>query len=56
MEGPGLYFIEDEEVIEKILKHFGHWDLKFRPPPKVKALSVTISIDDSNSCVPFPVS
>jgi hypothetical protein len=28
-----LAFIEDEEVIEKILKHLGLWDLKVRPPP-----------------------
>jgi hypothetical protein len=40
-----LAFIEDEEVIEKILKHLGLWDLKVRPPPKVKASSLTISID-----------
>jgi hypothetical protein len=50
-----LAFIEDEEVIEKILKHLGLWDLKVRPPPKVKAPSVTISIDDSDSQVPFCV-
>jgi len=37
----------------KILKHLGLWDLKVRPPPKVKAPSVTISIDDSDSQVPF---
>jgi hypothetical protein len=48
-----ISFIEDEEVIEKILKHLGLWDLKVRPPPKVKAPSVTISIDDSDSQVPF---
>jgi len=46
-------FIEDEEVIEKILKHLGLWDIKVRPPPKVKAPSLTISIDDSDSRVPF---
>jgi len=40
-------------VIEKILKPLGLWDLKVRPPPKVKASSVTISIDDSDSQVPF---
>jgi len=45
--------IEDEEVIEKILKHLGLWDLKVRSPPKVKLPSVTISIDDSDSQVPF---
>ena len=41
--------MEGEELIEKILKHFDLWDLKVRPPPKVKAPSVTISIDDSDS-------
>ena len=45
--------IDDEELIEKILKHLGLWDLKVRPPPKVKAPSVTISIDDSDSQGPF---
>ena len=48
-----ISFIEDEEVIEKILKHLGLWDLKARPPPKAKAPSLTISIDDSDSQVPF---
>lgn len=46
-------FIEDEEVIEKILKHLGLWDLKVRPPPKVKAPSVTIPIDYSDSQISF---
>ena len=27
-----ISFIEDEEVIEKILKHLRLWDLKVRPP------------------------
>ena len=44
-----LAFIEDEEVIEKILRHLGLWDSKSRPPPKVKALSATIYLDDSES-------
>jgi hypothetical protein len=51
-----ISFIEDEEVIEKILNHPGLWDLKVRPPPKAKAPSITISIDDSDSQVPFSVS
>ena len=29
--------IEDEEVIKKILKHFGLWGIKVRPPPKANA-------------------
>ena len=48
-----LAFIENEEVIEKILKHLGLWELKVRPPPKMKVSSVTISIDDSDFHVPF---
>ena len=46
-----LAFIEDKEVIEKILKHLGLWDLK-ASPPKVKVPSVTISSDDSHSKIP----
>jgi hypothetical protein len=46
-------FIDDEEVIEKILKHLGLWDLKVKQQPKVKASSIRISIDDSDSQVPF---
>jgi hypothetical protein len=42
-------FIEDEEVIEKMLKHLGLWEAKARPPPKVKAPSETIYLDDSES-------
>ena len=29
-----MAFIEDEEVIKKILKHLGLWDQKARPPLK----------------------
>ncbi|RPI75061.1 MAG: hypothetical protein EHM45_15860 [Desulfobacteraceae bacterium] len=31
-----IAFIEDEEVIKKILKHLGLWDRRTRPPPKLK--------------------
>ena len=48
-----ISFVEDEDVIEKILKHLALWDLKVRPPPKVKEPSVRISIDDSDSQVSF---
>jgi hypothetical protein len=44
-----ISFIEDEEVIEKILKHLGLWDMKARPPPRVKASPVKIQMDDSDS-------
>ena len=29
-----LSFIENQQVIEKILKHLGLWEKKARPPPK----------------------
>jgi len=46
----GIY---GEEVMVKILMHLCLWEVKVRLPPKVKAPSVTISIDDSDSRVPF---
>ena len=49
-----LAFIEDEEVIEKILKHLGLWEVKVRPPPKAKAPSVTLYLDDSESQILSP--
>jgi hypothetical protein len=42
-------FIEDEEVIKKILKHLGLWDVKLRAPPKVTAPFVGIHQDYSDS-------
>ena len=48
-----ISFIEDEEVIKKILKHLDLWDLKARPPPKrAKAPPPTAHIDYSDSQVP----
>jgi len=44
--------IENEDVIRKILKHLGLWDLKARPPPKGKTVSKTI-IDYSQSQLPL---
>jgi len=32
-----ISFIEDEEVIKKILKHLGLWDVKARPTPRANA-------------------
>jgi len=49
-----ISFIEDKQLIQKILKHLGLWDLNVRPTPKAKGPSVTISIDDSDSQVSFP--
>lgn len=49
-----LAFIEDEQVIKKILKHLGLWDQKARPPPKTNAPSMApeYHIDKSDSQVP----
>ncbi len=47
-----LSFIEDPEVIKKILKHLGLWDIKARPPPKVTTTPPDFSIDYSDSQVP----
>jgi hypothetical protein len=44
-----IRFIEDEEVIEKTLKHFGLWDVKDRSFPRAKARSVTIYLNESES-------
>mgnify|MGYP001814308730 CR=1 FL=1 len=32
-----IAFIEDEDVIRKILKHLGLWDAKRKPPPRANA-------------------
>ena len=40
-----LSFIEDPEVIKKILKHLGMWTIKARPPPRTSAPSSDVSID-----------
>jgi len=47
-----LAFIEDEEVIKKILKHLGLWDQKARPPPKATASPPHFRIDYSDSQAP----
>jgi len=48
-----LSFIEDPEVIKKILKHLGLWDIKARPPPKATATPPDFHIDYSVSQVPL---
>jgi hypothetical protein len=47
-----LAFIEDREIIAKILKHLGLWDLMVKTPPKVKVPFNNL-IDDSDSQVQF---
>ena len=47
-----LAFIEDEEVIKKILNHLGLWERKARPPPKTSVPQPNAHIDKSDSQVP----
>ena len=46
--------IEDEEIIKKILKHLGLWEVKARPPPKPRhaAERNETVIDDASSQLP----
>ena len=44
-----IAFIEDEEVIKKILKHLRLWEAKARSPPKMKAPFPTIYLENSES-------
>ena len=44
--------IEDEEVISKILKHLGLWEVKQRPPPRANAPPLNIHIDYTDSQIP----
>jgi hypothetical protein len=45
-----ISFVEDEEVIKKILKHLDLWDIKIRPqttatgPPKVPEYNIDSSV------------
>jgi hypothetical protein len=49
-----ISFIEDKEIIKKILKHLNLWDRKARPPAKMKHSSqeARIFIDYSESQLP----
>ena len=49
-----LSFIENEEIIRKILKHLGLWVVKTRPPPDTQAAAERTEtlIDDSFSQLP----
>jgi hypothetical protein len=54
MEGPERHFIEDEAVIEKILKQLGLRDVKARPSPRAKGASVTIYLEDTEPQILSP--
>jgi hypothetical protein len=47
-----LAFIESPEVIKKILKHLGLWEVKARPPPRANASPPDVHIDYSDSQLP----
>ena len=51
-----LAFIEDQEVIKKILKHLGLWEIRARPPPRATgaAKNPEYHIDYSTSQLPEP--
>ena len=44
-----IAFIEDEQVIKKILKHLGLWEVRPRPPPKATGKTQEYHLDDSTS-------
>ncbi len=48
-----ISFIQDEEVIQKILKHPGLWLVKPRVPPRANAPPRELEIDYSDSQVPL---
>ena len=47
-----ISFIEDFDVIRKILKHLDLWDVKSRPPPKANAPPVEAFIISSAQQMP----
>jgi hypothetical protein len=51
-----ISFIENEEVIDKILKHLGSWDLESKPPPRANAPPDNIEphLDYLDSQLPAP--
>jgi hypothetical protein len=47
-----IAFIEQEEVVKKILKHVGLWEVKCRPPPKIHSPPGDLYTDYSDSQIP----
>ncbi len=47
-----ISFIENEEVIRRILEHLGLWLVKRRPQPRANAPPVHIHLDYSDSQIP----
>jgi hypothetical protein len=44
-----IAFIEQAEIIEKILKHLGLWLVKKRPPPRIHSPPAELCADYSDS-------
>ena len=44
-----IAFIEDPDIIKKILKHLDLWDVKARPPPKNSSENLEPFTDYSQS-------
>jgi hypothetical protein len=42
-----ISIIEDQKVIDRILRHLGLWQTKQRPPPKPKTLEFQLDYSDS---------
>ena len=47
-----ISFIEDQKVIQKILKHLGLWLVKPKVPPRANDPSIELQIDYSDSEIP----
>jgi hypothetical protein len=47
-----IAFIEQEDLIRKILKYLGLWKVKSRPPPKIHSPPGVFYTDYSDSQIP----
>jgi len=47
-----ISFIDDSEIIKKILKHLDLWEVRQRPPPRANAPPLNIHIDYTDSQIP----
>jgi len=47
-----IAFIEQEEVVKKIFKHLGLWEVKSRPPPKIHSPPGDLHTDYCDSQIP----
>jgi len=47
-----ISFIDNSEIIKKILKHLGLWEVKQRPPPRANGPPLNLRIDYADSQIP----